>query len=112
MIHIRYEGTPNGGAFALGNPGPGCEVLAFPAAAYCRQSLSLARHVLGDAIPGRRSTQRPWGLEFAADGEITEAQAAELRRVFALANRIYDDTGGDTAAAWRAVAEITGRDPG
>ena len=111
MIRINYWGTSNGGAFALGNPVPGCEVLAFPAAAYCRQSLSLARHVLGDALPGRRSTQRPWGLEFEGEGEITEAQADGLRRVFALANRIYDATGGDTAAAWRAVAEATGRDP-
>lgn len=111
MITISYEGTSNGGAIGLGGSlrGGAEEVLEFPAGEYCRSSLALAQHVLGAAMPARAARQRPWGLDFSCEGEISDEQAEELRRIFRLANDMYASTGGDRHAAWRAVVADTGR---
>lgn len=108
-MRIGYSGGSNGGAVVLGGDPRlgGGESLSFPDGEYVRSSLSLAERVLGGPLPGFVNRTRAFQpVYFSSDGEIDEATADLLRRVFSAANEAYAE-GGDRAAGWRAgMAEL------
>lgn len=111
-MRITYSGGSNGGMVVLGGDPceGGGEALEFPRGEYTRSSLALAEAVLGGPLPGFVNQSRAFRpVFFASDGEISDAQAETLRRVFHAANEAYAAR-GDRAAGWQAgMAELQRR---